>query len=224
MLGTPILPQFHRHPSDTTTTSTSQRHKTTTMLSGVVGLFVVFTLPCVAPHIYYAAHAHKVGEEIGVFLTLWSLLGVMANSLWLCCRMRANLNDVTGLPSLWSLDHVVDGPGLRYNIAGGMGGAGQDGGRSGLEYTIGLGSVDSVINKNNNSNNNNNNNSHKHNKSFKVIRRGGSVICFDYRCQDNGLPDIHLSSFHNDRCWYWTPFLCTLLLVETILRPGVYHS
>ena len=106
--GTPILPQFNR---DTTTSMVTRQNKTSTMFTGLVVLFTVFTYPVVTPHIIYNAHAllghndsEVVSEEVSVFLTLWCLLGVMANLVWLCCRMRANLNDVTGLPSLWSLE------------------------------------------------------------------------------------------------------------------------
>lgn len=77
--------------------------KTFTLFSGIVISFVIFSLPCSVPNLYFTLRGKHVTEQISLMVSLWLLVGVVFNSLWILMRMRSNVNDTTGFYAKWTV-------------------------------------------------------------------------------------------------------------------------
>ena len=78
--------------------------KTFALFSGIIFSFIVFTLPTAIPNLYSNLKGQHLSKSTSLIISLWLLVGVVFNSLWLLMRLRSTVNDTTGFYGKWSLN------------------------------------------------------------------------------------------------------------------------
>ena len=88
--------------------------KTFVVFTGIVVSFTAFILPMCAPYLYFHFTQQQVQEQVSLITSLWGLLGVLTNSLWIGFRLKSTMREGTGYYSKWTLEEQRPGESGRY--------------------------------------------------------------------------------------------------------------
>ena len=91
-------------PHDQNIDGVRNPQKTFVVFTGIFISFAVFVVPSCITNLYFNIQKKSLDEGIYLVVSLWCLLGVLTNSVWIWYRLRCTVNHVTGFYSNWSLE------------------------------------------------------------------------------------------------------------------------
>lgn len=77
--------------------------KTFSLFSGLVFSFILFCLPATIPNLIFNLRGKLLTQSTSLIISLWLLLGVVFNSMWILIRLRSTVNDTSGFYARWTL-------------------------------------------------------------------------------------------------------------------------
>ena len=77
--------------------------KTISLFSGLVFSFSIFCLPPSIPNLVFNLRGKLMSPTTSLIISLWILLGILCNSIWILLRLRSTINDATGFYAKWNV-------------------------------------------------------------------------------------------------------------------------
>ena len=101
-MNTPCFPIDSSSPSTKIRVVQNPR-KTFSLFSGLVFSFILFCLPASIPNLIFNLQGAKLKQSTSLVISLWLLLGVVFDCLWVLMRLRSTINDNSGFYARWTL-------------------------------------------------------------------------------------------------------------------------
>ena len=77
--------------------------KTVSLFSGLVFSFSIFCLPPSISNLVFNLRGKLMSPTTSLIISLWVLLGILCNSIWILLRLRSTINDATGFYAKWNV-------------------------------------------------------------------------------------------------------------------------